>query len=453
MFDILIVNGQYPDFQKNKLVNTNVGICDGKIVYIGHELSEAKKIIDASGMVVSPGFIDIHMHEDNFKDDGDYIIANYMLKMGVTTACGGNCGMMNQPLKDFKKEISKRGGSPVNYVMFSGYNQKRYELGLGASDKISDDQIAIIKEAIADDLAEGAIGVSFGIEYDPAITFDEMREAMSVLDKERHLASAHYRASDAAMIDAVKEMIALAESTQCKFQISHIGSGAASGYMDETLKLVNAAIERTKHLLDYDTYPYDAWCTHIGSEVFRPGGGLEVNCKDVGDIMLTEEPYAGVFCTMEILNKVRAEYPEMLAVGYTLDEGEVTKAINNKYGMIGSDGILLKGKGHPRAAGTFPRVLGKYVREEKAISLINALRKMTLAPADRLLLSKKGRIKIGRDADITIFNPQTIIDGATYSNIDVQPEGIEYVIIAGKITMNNKKIINDRQGNFISVQY
>ena len=140
----------------------------------------------------------------------------------------------------------------------------------------------------------------------------------------------------------------------------------------------------------------------MGSAVFEDGC-METWGKSYDSVLLTDEPYKNVRCTKEIFEKARAEYPEMLAVAFVMNEDEIAAAVANKYGMIGSDAIISNGGGHPRAAGTFPRVLGKYVREEGRLSLIDGLRKMTLTPADRLNLKSKGRIKEGCDADLTIL--------------------------------------------------
>lgn len=449
MLDKIIVNGLYPDFNEKKMKNANIGIKDGKIAFIGSEQPEAAEIIDAKGKVVSPGFIDIHMHEENFRKEGrKFVIARMMMEMGVTTAVGGNCGVMHQPLSEFKQTIEELGGSPVNYVMLAGYNQYRTAMGIGRYAHPSQKQMDELAEIMKRELAEGAYGISFGIEYDPGITFDEMLNAVRVSDNPHLLVSAHYR--DETKKDdlfPVEEMIRFALEIPQKFQISHLSSCSATGSMKEALECINAAMEKNPRL-NYDTYPYNAFSTEIGSAVFEDGC-LEGWGKDYSDILLTDEPFKNVYCTEEIFREAREKYPNMLAVAAVMNEDEITAAIVNKNGMVASDAIINNGGGHPRAAGTFPRVLGKYVREEKALPLIDALRKITLEPAKRLELDGKGRIEVGCDADITIFDPETIIDKADFTQLS-RPEGIDYVIINGNTAIAHGENVSEREGRFIS---
>lgn len=447
MLDILIVNGTYPDFEKNEMVSANVGIAGGKIRYIGDERPEAGEIIDAEGRIISPGFIDIHMHEEDFNEGKKYVIADMMLDMGVTTAVGGNCGMQNQDLSVFKKTIEELGGSPVNYLMFTGYNTFRYELGIKRYDEATKEQQEKIRELLKRELDEGACGISFGIEYDPGMTYEEIMYATGATDDPKLLVSAHYRDDGNNSIDAIKEMIRIADNIPMKFQISHLSSCSAMGQMDEALKIINREIEKNPRL-DYDTYPYNAFSTHIGSAVFEDGC-LEAWGKDYSDVLLTEEPYFNVYCNKEIFEDARKNYPDMLAVGFVMREEEIAAAIANRYGMVASDAIIKGGNGHPRAAGTFPRVLGKYVREDKVISLIDALKKMTYVPALRLGLDAKGRIAPDCDADITIFNPDTVKDGATFTDLHIKPEGIDWVILNGRVAVKEGNKVNDRLGRFI----
>lgn len=449
MLQLLIKNGTYPDYEKKQMVKANIGIEDGKIAYIGEQTPEAETVIDAKDRVVSPGFIDIHMHEEDFVHEGkQFIIANMMLEMGVTTAVGGNCGVQKQPLSVFKSVLRELGGSPVNYIILAGYNHFRTEMGIGRYEHPSQEQMDALQAIMKRELAEGAYGISFGIEYDPGITYDEMLRAVRASDDPHLLVSAHYR--DETKKDdlfPIEEMIRFSQDIPQKFQISHLSSCSATGSMKEALACINAAMEKDPKL-NYDTYPYNAFSTEIGSAVFEDGC-LEGWGKDYKDILLTDEPYKNVFCDEAIFRKARAEYPNMLAVAFVMNEEEIRAAIVNPNGMVASDAILNNGSGHPRAAGTFPRVLGKYVREEKALPLLDALRKMTLEPAERLELEQKGRIRVGCDADITIFDPQTIIDKADFTKL-CKPEGIDYVLIGGRIALKDGERVNDRLGRFIS---
>ena len=215
---------------------------------------------------------------------------------------------------------------------------------------------------------------------------------------------------------------------------------------EKALELINSAME-TDPGLDYDTYPYNAFSCSIGSTVFDEGC-LENWGRDYSDILLTGEPYRYVRCTEEIFRDARENHPAMLAVAFSMREEEIRLAVKNRRGIIASDGLLRGGSGHPRAAGTFPRVLGRYVREAGELSLMEALRKMTLAPADRLRLFQKGRIRLDCDADITVFDPKTIIDRADFGDLE-PPEGIEYVLIGGEVAMEKGRAVNRRLGRFI----
>lgn len=451
MLDLLIINGSCPDYEAGEMVQKNIGLKDGKIAWMGAagaELPEAAEVIDAAGKVVSPGFIDIHMHEEKFLTEGkDYSISQMMLDMGVTTAVGGNCGEQYQRMSEFKAVLEDLGGAPVNYVMLAGYNTFRVKMGIGRYEHATQEQMEELKKSIQEELAEGAWGFSFGIEYDPGITYEEMLFACGASDNPNHLVSAHYRADCIDDIASIDEMVKLSAAIPQKFQISHLSSCSAIGQMQPSLDCINKAME-TNPKLNYDTYPYNAFSTTMGSAVFEDGC-LDAWKKDYDSILLTDDPYKNVYCTEEIFKKARAEYPGMLAVAFVMNEEEIAAAIANKNGMVASDGIINNGNGHPRAAGTFPRVLGKYVREDKVVSMVDALRKMTYEPAKRLgLEAVKGQLSVGADGDIVIFDPQTIIDKADFAHLE-GPVGIEYVLIGGQKAIAEGKKINDRLGRFM----
>ena len=450
MLDVLFVSGSYPDFEKNEMIKANVGIENGKITYIGQDQPEAAKVIDCTGKVVSPGFIDIHMHEEDIKEGDKWIIADMMLSQGVTLAVGGNCGVMKQPVKEFKAFMNRMGGCPINYIILSGYNYyRRNVLGFGEYEKTDKATWDKIREFMLEDLDEGAFGISFGIEYDPGITTEEIKYATQLKDDDSLLVAAHYRWDNANAIEAIEEMIEIQENMTKKFQISHLSSCAALGQMKESLELINGYMEKNPKL-NYDTYPYNAFSTYIGSTVFEDGCFEEWK-KDYDSILLTVAPYENVFCTKEIFEDARANYPDMLAVAFVMNEDEIADAVANPKGMVASDGIINNGLGHPRAKGTFPRVLGKYVREEGRLSLIDALRKMTLEPAVRLELEdRKGVIKVGADADITVFDPETIADGPTFQNINLPNKGIDCVYVNGKLALDGENIVSRTNGEFIA---
>lgn len=449
MLDILIQSGQYPDYEKGKMVNGDIGIKDGKILKVGRITESAEAIIQAEGKIVSPGFIDIHMHEEDFINEGEkYVISKMMLKMGVTTCLGGNCGLQHQSVKEFMDTISRLGGSPVNYMLLAGYNSMRNHFGIGRYEIAPEKVIKQISEKMKEEIKNGAFGISFGLEYDPGISFEEVLSILNDQPQEDLFVSMHYREDSAGSSEAIKEMIDIARLSEKKFQISHLSSCSAMGQMEAALKEINNGIAENPKL-NYDTYPYNAFSTHLGSAVFNDGCFERWN-KGYESILLTDEPYKNCFCNKELFEKARKEYPEMLAVAFVMNEEEIAAAICNPHGMIASDGIINNGNGHPRAAGTFPRVLGKYVRESGCISMIDALRKMTLEPAKRIGLIEKGQIQEGMDADITIFDPKIIKDGATFEELNIAPSGIDFVILNGQVGLAQGEIINDRLGRFLS---
>ena len=453
MYDILIKGGKYPDFEAGTFIEGNVAICDGKIVAVGSVDGEAKTVIDAAGRVVSPGFIDIHMHEEQFLEDGEeYIMSKLMVLMGVTSALGGNCGVNRQPVDVFKGIIEKMGGAPINYMVLAGYNSERTKMKIDRYEPAKEEQVDQIIEILNSELKKGAYGISFGVEYDPGMTYEEVLKVMNGIPYDDLFVSMHYRDDSTGAIPSIHEMISFAKESGKVFQISHLSSCSAMGQMDEALEILNQAMKENPRL-DYDTYPYTAFSTTIGSAVFDDGCFEQWN-KAPEHILMVNGKYTGEFCTPETFAEIRRDDPDVHVAAFVMNEDEIAKAIANvEGGMIGSDGGVNRNSGHPRASGTFPRVLGKYVREDKVISLIDALRKMTLTPANRLELDKKGRIAVDCDADITIFDPETIKEGSTFENIFIKPVGIDAVIVGGQMAVDHNEIVNARAGKFIPGPY
>ncbi len=448
MSTLKIINGKIPNFYEMKLEEKDLLIKDGKIVKIGKIEEDTDQTIDAAGKIVSPGFIDIHMHEEVIEDEKDpYLTSYYELKMGTTTCVGGNCGNNRQSVKEFKDYIDKNG-APVNYLSFIGHNYLRNQVGIDDRYRAAtDEEIEKMKELIKESLPLGILGISYGIEYSPGINFKELVELTKALDSKNYLLSAHYRSDGEQSIDSIKEMVKISTDSGMPMQISHIGSCSAFGFMKETLDMIQEYKDQGADLMA-DCYPYDAFATFIGSAVFDDGC-FERWDKTYSDILLTEEPLKNVRCNKEIFEKARKDYPDMIAAAFVMREEEVIEALKAPFVYVGSDSLFRKDMGHPRGAGSFPRVLGRYVREMGELDMMDALWKMTLGPAQRLNLSKKGQVKEGMDADITIFDPETIIDGATFAEPTLPPVGISHVILDGKIAVKDNEVVEGRLGKFI----
>lgn len=449
MLDVKIVNGKIIDVENKKIIEGDIGIKDGKITDIGTVSAEAKDVIDAAGLHVSPGFVDIHMHEEDFSltKKLEYDIADTMLNMGVTTCAVGNCGNNRQGIEEIYDFIQEKG-NPVNYMSYIGHNFLRNQVGnTDIYKRSSKEQIEKMQSLVKSAVDFGAIGVSYGLEYCPGIDTEEAIEITKEIQGRKDLLlAAHYRKDSIHALDAINEMALIGRECKIPFQISHLSSCSAYGNMREALKLIEDIVEDGTDLL-VDAYPYDAFSTFIGSAVFDDGC-FELWNKSYDSIMLTEEPYKGVFCDKELFEKARKEYPHMLAVAYVMNESEIIEALNHPLVMVASDGIYRNHSGHPRGAGTFPRVIGKYVREQRDMEFFDAINKMTYMPAKRLNLKRKGLLKEGYDADITVFNYDTIIDKATFQDPQLRPEGVEYVIIDGKVAVSKGKTINNRMGKF-----
>lgn len=449
MLDLKIVNGKIIDVENKKIIEGDIGIKDDVITATGNVSSEAAFIIDAKGNHVSPGFIDIHMHEEDFSltQKMEYDIADTMLNMGVTTCAVGNCGNNRQSIEELYEFINEKG-NPVNYMSYIGHNYLRNVAGnTDIYMKSSKNQIEKMQSLVKKAIDFGAIGVSYGLEYCPGIDTEEAIEiTKEIQGRDDLLLAAHYRKDAIYALDAIEEMALIGRECRIPFQISHLSSCSAYGNMTEALKLIENIVNSGADLL-VDAYPYAAFSTFIGSAVFDEGC-FELWNKSYDSIMLTEDPFKGMFCDRELFEKARKEYPNMLAVAYVMNENEIIQALNHPLVMIASDGIYRNHSGHPRGAGTFPRVIGHYVRDEKKMEFFDAIYKMTYMPAKRLKLKRKGLIKEGYDADITIFNYDAIIDKATFQDPQVRPDGIDYVILGGKTAVAEGKTINNTLGTF-----
>lgn len=463
--DYVIKNGTIFDPESKKMMVSNIGIKDGKIDIITSNPISGSMEINAEGLTVVPGFIDIHIHEDPLTDNSiSFNTLETMLRMGVTTAVGGNCGFSPLNVGEYFQHVN-RAGCPVNILMYMGYNAVRgtlaapagenssmYRLG-NVYDPISNYEKNKLKPLIQKGMDDGAIGLSFGLEYTPGCTTDEIIEMGNILRGcEKSLIASHYRYDMDRCLEAIEESITVAEKTKIPFQFSHIGScsGYGEGYMEDSLKLLTYARERNIDIMA-DCYPYDAFSTLIGSTVFDEGC-FERWGVSYSSVFITEGKYKNEYCTREIFEYLRVKEPNTRVVCFAMNEKVIYDAYKNPYVFVASDGKLTRNQGHPRAAGTFPRVLGRVVNINKVITFEEAVEKMTLMPADRLGFKNKGRIKEGCDADITIIDRQNIIDNATYESPTAPPSGIEYVFTGGRLSLKKGTIVGRNYGRAVRRQ-
>jgi N-acyl-D-aspartate/D-glutamate deacylase len=438
----------------------DIAIQDGKIVAISSEPLSGDTVIDVSGKVVAPGFIDLHAHGQT---TGDMQI---QARDGVTTALDMEIGVY--PVAAWYS--SMEGQAPVNFGATVSHVSARFHVfhGIdvghwptsgakiaalgprpaGANKAASPAQIDSIAALLRAGLAEGALGVGFGINYTPAATPDEISAMFRVAKAAGVTAFVHTRAFG---IAAIREAIATAKETGASLHIVHIGSSALND-MDEVLPLIDSA--RTSGMdLTTEVYPYSAASTLLESAMFNPGWqqNLKINYGDV------EWSATGERLTRETFEKYRKQGGYV--VMYMMKDANIERAIAHPDIMIGTDGIpFVNGKAHPRGAGSFSRVLGHYSREKGLLSLMDALAKMSIQPARRLegyvpAMKNKGRIAAGADADLTVFDAATIIDQATFAEPMKPGVGMSHVLVNGTFVVKNGELVPDaRPGRAIRVR-
>lgn len=441
----VINNGLLVDPKNGIYEPYNIAIENGKVTEVSHEILVGDKEIDAMGMCVCPGFIDIDMHE--VLTDGttpDREIFKRMLSMGVTTAIGGNSGIGVEDPKRFLEEVDE--GNPVNFGMLLPHGILREKIGVDRYVSLENDEIdkmyeigkKIMKEA-------GLFGISFGLRYVPGIDFNEM-VTLGKLGQNK-IVSAHLREDAKNIYNAIDEFLELGNYIKANYLVSHIGSMAGFGQMDKALDMLDKKREEGLNVF-CDCYPYTAFSAKAGSITFDDGF-LERYNITYDKLEVMEGKYRGKRCTEEFFNQLREEAPDTMVIAYTINEKDMEKALEYSHTVIGSDGILnAKNIGHPKATGTFPKVLGKYVRDGKVLTLYQAVEKMTSLPA-QILDINKGNLSIGSDADITIFSLNDVKDNATFNNTELLSEGIEYVLINGEVAFENGKLIDSNLGKSI----
>lgn len=446
MTTTLIKNGTVVDPANKVHTRLNLMIYDGKIALCTREEPAADRVIDAQGKIVAPGFIDVHMHEGGRNEDQSLDTSMFLaeLSMGVTTALGGNCGNNAFVSAAQYLDYVDRIGIPINLGLFVGHTDARQRAGgVNKYGPIDGETTRRMLHNLEEELAAGCIGVSFGIKYTPGTTFNELLEVGSLCKRMGKPISAHIREDAAGAVDAVREIAEIARLLGIQAQVSHIGSMAGYGQMEEALGLLDEYRMNGVNL-GVDCYPYDAFSTEIRETTYDEGW-LEHYHTTYESIELCDGPYKGRRCTEELFHKLRREAPGTITVCHVMIPQEVELALTHPSVMVVTDGFLHNGQGHPRAAGTFPRFLRQYFRSGK-ITLDEAIAKISSRPAERFRLAGKGRLNVGADADIVIFDPDTIAEASTYDNPVRPPIGIDAVLIGGETALWNGQVENGTLG-------
>jgi N-acyl-D-amino-acid deacylase len=512
MLDIIIKNCEIYDGKGDASFPADIGIQEDRIVKIGRLSSgEGRRVIDAQGLAVAPGFIDIHSHEFTVLNDPP---PDSKILQGITTEVMGNCGISLAPVsgegkvkvkeqlgiyKEYTGDLNwsslgeclsflETRGLTTNYIPLVGHGTIRASV-MGTENKAPDaEQLKEMKARVARSMEEGARGLSTGLIYPPALFAgtEELIELAKEAARFKGIYASHIRGEhDGVLQPAIEEAIRIGREAGLPVEISHLKLFGRKlwGQADSILKMIELAggdgLDVTA-----DAYPYTA--THTTLKTILPAwvheGGIRrmverlkdpslrkrmreemergevIYFKDVGwegvmivksgrDGSMDGKNIAGISelrrkDPYEVVFDILSEEPGIRANYFALDEEDVSKILKHPLVMIGSDsyalsnsGNLGQGKPHPRTFGTFPRILGKYVREEKLLSLEQGIRKMSFFPALKLGLKDRGRIEEGTFADLVLFDPKRIAGLADFAEPQQYPEGIEIVLLNGEVVV------------------
>jgi N-acyl-D-aspartate/D-glutamate deacylase len=434
VYDRVILRGHVMDPASQLDAVRNIGLSGGRIAVITTQAIRGRDTVDAGGLVVAPGFIDLHAHGQTPETYRFYALD------GVTTALELELGTSD--VAAWYRE--RNAGERINYGVSIGHIKVRmavmHDSGTwmpvsdGAYRAASAAQIGEIAKRLEIGLREGAVSIGAGFPYTPAATRDELLAVFRVAATTKTPVHVHIRPS----VAGLNEALSLAGETGAALHVVHVNSAGLA----DTPVMLQMISDARAHGRDVTTeaYPYDAGMTEIQSAT------IQDVYKDAPSERLAELEWPP---TGERLNRERfARYSRVggPVVVHTNTEPMVAVAITSPLTIIASDAYWQNGTGHPRTTGTFARVLGRYVRETHALSLMDAIRKMTLMPAQRLearvpAMKQKGRLRVGADADITIFDPATVVDRSTYREPSLPPVGIQHVIVNGVSVVANGQAV------------
>jgi N-acyl-D-aspartate/D-glutamate deacylase len=441
-YDLVIANGRVMDPESGMDDVRNVGIRGGTIEEISSSPLTGTRVIDASRHVVAPGFIDLHEHGQQQES------YRMMVRDGVTSAFELEVGT-----GDVAQWYNARGrGQIVNYGVSIGHIPARMKVlgdpgkgllpaGIGGSGSATDAQMAEMEAILREGIKQGAVAMGFGSAYTPGAPMSEFERMFRVAAEGGVSAHIHMRGGPAGL----RETIAAARSAGASLHIVHVNSSSDTD-LEEFLSIIKGAREAGQDVTT-EAYPYGAGMTEIQSALFDDWEKWPEERFALHQLVSTGERL-----TRKTFGNSRKTGGTIIIHGRS--DAQTRAAIVSPLSMIASDGFIENGKGHPRTSGTYAKVLGKYVREEGAIPLMEALRRMTIEPARRLerrtpTMTTKGRIRQGADADLTIFDPATVIDRATYEDASIPSAGIPYVVVGGQVVVDRGEVTSARPGRAV----
>jgi len=451
--ELVLAGGRVMDPETGLDAERNVGIRGDRIVEISSAPLRGKTVVDVSGLVVAPGFIDPHAHGQTNEshrfqardgvttalelESGRPFLRQWLetkegktlIHYGATMAQGALRWMAMEKYRDVAREareiVETEGFDHprLREVLGEGFSARYESLTAAALDRMG--------EGLSAELADGALGIGVPVGYYPGASREEIFRVYEFAAKMKAPVYTHVRDPNVA---AIQEAIANAAAAGASVHIVHLNS-MALGQIGVALDMVGSA---QKQGLDITTelYPYTAGSTSLESTLFDEGWHA-VWGMDYGDIQWEA---TGERLTKETFEKYRKEGGTVII--HMMKEEWIDQGLKAPFTMIGSDGMPYHPKAHPRSAGTYSRVLGRYVRERKALGLMEALAKMSLMPARRLegmapAMRTKGRIQVGCDADITVFDPDTVLDTATFEGGLTESKGIHHVLVSGTFVVRD----------------
>ena len=439
-YDLVVQGGRVMDPETGLDAVRNVGIQDGEIAVVTEDAIYGKETLSADRRVVAPGFIDLHQHGDSPE------VYRAKIHDGVTSALELELGV-----EDIAAWYAAREGkTPLNYgatishpdsrrLAMGGKLSKSRLSGDWAVEPMTAEQIDVLKERLSDGLAQGAVGIGMLIAYTPGTTAEELDAVFSVAKAHKAAAYVHMRTNDS-NISNLEEVLAPAERHGTQLHIVHLNSSGRDRAPDYLTRIRAAQAEGID--ITTESYPYNRGSTYIDSHAFD--NWREMSDEEIGQHIWVE---TGENLTRETFAQHKPSGGLIISPP-SYSEESVKNLVADPMVMVASDGMwLTDGKAHPRTWGTYARVLGRYVREQEALGLMDALKKMTVLPAERLsrripAMKKKGRVQVGADADLVVFDPDTIIDRATYQDPVQYSTGIDHVVVNGNVTLRNGRFVD-----------